>query len=45
MVKTILVEAILRDLLTTLEVHQSNGVTDVVPGLLLALEVIGDEYA
>lgn len=44
MVKTVLVEAILRDIQITLDVHQSNGVTDVVPGLLLAMEVIGEEY-
>jgi len=44
LVKTVLVEAILRDIQITLDVHQSNGVTDVVPGLLLAMEVIGDEY-
>ena len=42
--KTVVVDSILADLQITLDVHQSNGITDVVPGLLLAMEVIGDEY-
>lgn len=42
--KTVMVDSIIRDLQITLEVHRANGITDVVPGLELAIEVIGDEY-
>jgi hypothetical protein len=44
MVKAVMVENILRDIQITIEVHRANGITDVEPGLLLAMEIIGEEY-